>query len=61
MKEPEMDAIGDMIARVLKDIENDAVAAEVREEVRELCERFPLYADMKARYVAEAKKRGMEA
>ena len=61
MKEPEMEAIGDMIARVLKDIENDAVAAEVREEVRELCERFPLYADMKARYVAEAKKRGMEA
>ena len=61
MKEPEMEAIGDMIARVLKDIEDDAVAAEVREEVRELCERFPLYADMKARYVAEAKKRGMEA
>jgi glycine hydroxymethyltransferase len=61
MNEPEMEAIGDMIARVLKDIENDAVAAEVLEEVRELCERFPLYADMKARYVAEAKKRGMDA
>jgi glycine hydroxymethyltransferase len=59
MKEPEMEAIGDMIARVLKDIENDAVVAEVREEVRELCERFPLYAEMKARYVEEAKKRGM--
>ncbi|MEE8638828.1 MAG: serine hydroxymethyltransferase [bacterium] len=61
MKEPEMEAIGDMIARVLKDIENDAVVAEVREEVRELCERFPLYAEMKARYIAEAKKRGMDA
>ena len=61
MKEPEMEAIGDMIARVLKDIENDAVAAEVLEEVRELCERFPLYAEMKARYMAEAKKRGMDA
>ncbi len=61
MKEPEMEAIGDMIARVLKDIENDAVVAEVREEVRELCERFPLYAEMKARYVEEAKKRGMAA
>ena len=61
MKEPEMEAIGDMIERVLKDIENDAVAAEVLEEVRELCERFPLYAEMKARYMAEAKKRGMEA
>ncbi len=61
MKEPEMEAIGDMIARVLKDIENDAVVAEVREGVRELCERFPLYAEMKARYIAEAKKRGMNA
>jgi len=61
MREPEMKAIGDMIARVLKDIENDAVVAEVREEVRELCERFPLYAEMKARYITEAKKRGMEA
>jgi glycine hydroxymethyltransferase len=61
MNEPEMEAIGDMIARVLKDIENDAVVAEVREEVRELCERFPLYAEMKARYVEEAKKRGMAA
>jgi glycine hydroxymethyltransferase len=61
MKEPEMEAIGGMIARVLKDIENDVVVAEVREEVRELCERFPLYAEMKARYVAEAKKRGMDA
>ena len=61
MKKPEMEAIGDMIARVLKDIENDVVVAEVREEVRELCERFPLYAEMKARYVEEAKKRGMAA
>jgi glycine hydroxymethyltransferase len=58
MKEPEMEAIGDMIARVLKDIENDDVVAAVREEVRELCDRFPLYAEMKKRYLAEAKKRG---
>jgi glycine hydroxymethyltransferase len=61
MKEPEMRAIGDMIARVLKDIENDDVVARVRPEVGELCERFPLYAEMKARYIAEAKKRGMNA
>jgi glycine hydroxymethyltransferase len=61
MKEPEMEAIGDMIARVLKDIENDAVVAGVRGEVLELCGRFPLYAKMKERYAAEAKKRGMDA
>jgi len=59
MKEPEMEAIGDMIAKVLKNVEDDAVAAEVRDEVRVLCERFPLYAEMKARYMAEAKRRGM--
>ncbi len=60
MKEPEMEAIGDMIARVLKNIEDDGVVAEVRAEVGELCERFPLYAEMKARYIAEAEKRGMK-
>jgi len=60
MKEAEMEAIGDMIARVLKNIEDDGVVAEVRAEVGELCERFPLYAQMKARYVAEAEKRGMK-
>jgi len=60
MKEPEMEAIGDMIARVLKNIEDDDVVAEVRAEVGELCERFPLYAEMKARYIAEAEKRGMK-
>jgi len=61
MQEAEMGQIGDMIARVLKDVENDAVVAEVREEVRALCDRFPLYAEMKKRYLAEAKKRGREA
>jgi glycine hydroxymethyltransferase len=60
MKEPEMEAIGDMIARVLKNIEDDGVVAEVRAEVGELCEQFPLYAQMKARYIAEAEKRGMK-
>ncbi len=59
MKEPEMEAIGDMIAKVLQNVEDDAVAAEVRDEVRVLCARFPLYAEMKARYMAEAKRRGM--
>jgi glycine hydroxymethyltransferase len=61
MKEPEMEAIGDMIARVLKNVDDDAVAAAVRGDVRALCERFPLYAEMKARYIAEAKKRGRDA
>ncbi|MGD8719079.1 MAG: serine hydroxymethyltransferase [Candidatus Zixiibacteriota bacterium] len=59
MAEADMEAIGDMIARVLKNVEDDGVLAEVREEVKALCERFPLYADMKSRYISEAEKRGM--
>jgi glycine hydroxymethyltransferase len=59
MAEADMEAIGDMIARVLKNVEDDGVLAEVRAEVRALCERFPLYADMKTRYISEAEKRGM--
>lgn len=44
MKEPEMRLIGEWIARVLSDIDNEDVRRRVREEVRELTARFPLYA-----------------
>jgi glycine hydroxymethyltransferase len=43
MREPEMDAIGELIARVLADPESDRVAGIVRAEVETLCRRFPLY------------------
>jgi glycine hydroxymethyltransferase len=43
MKEPEMGQIGTWIAEVLADAENSAVLAAVRERVRALCERFPIY------------------
>ncbi|HEV8581699.1 MAG TPA: serine hydroxymethyltransferase [Thermoanaerobaculia bacterium] len=43
MKEPEMDAVGDFIAEVLRAPEDAAVLEGVRIKVRELCERFPLY------------------
>jgi glycine hydroxymethyltransferase len=43
MKEPEMDAVGDFIAEVLRAPEDAAVLDGVRRKVRELCERFPLY------------------
>lgn len=44
MKENEMDAIADMIHRILSDIENEDSYNNVREEVADLCKRFPLYA-----------------
>ena len=43
MREPEMDQVGDFIAEVLRAHEDSAVHERVRGQVRELCERFPLY------------------
>ncbi len=44
MQEPEMDQIGKMMARVIRQgREDDTVLAEVRSQVRELCEAFPIY------------------
>lgn len=43
MKEAEMDVIAGMIGDVLKQPENDNLINKVREGVKELCKRFPLY------------------
>jgi glycine hydroxymethyltransferase len=43
MGPPEMEQIGDWIADILEDIENESVTNRVREEVRDLCRQFPLY------------------
>jgi glycine hydroxymethyltransferase len=47
MKEPEMEKIADMMARVLADPKNENVIAAVREESRRLCEAFPLYPELR--------------
>lgn len=46
MKEEEMRFVADAIDRVLSNPDNDAVKQTVREEVRTLCERFPIYGDL---------------
>jgi glycine hydroxymethyltransferase len=46
MGEAEMKEIGSLIADVLDDIENDARARRVKQEVQALCARFPLYDDL---------------
>jgi glycine hydroxymethyltransferase len=46
MKEPEMDRIADVIARVLRAPADEAVVASVRGEVHALTKGFPLYADL---------------
>ncbi len=45
MKEAEMKVVGDWIADVLADITDEARIASVREDVRSLCERFPMGPD----------------
>jgi glycine hydroxymethyltransferase len=46
MREPEMDQIGDFIARVLASSEDDRVLGSVLDEVMKLCKRFPLYPEL---------------
>jgi glycine hydroxymethyltransferase len=45
MREPEMELIGDLIARVLTSPDDEHVLAMVRAEVETLCRKFPLYPD----------------
>ncbi len=45
MGEAEMDAIGELIARVLAAPEDERVGRMVRDEVEALCRKFPLYPD----------------
>ena len=45
MREAEMDAVADYIARTLASPEDDAVLKMVRSEVEALCRKFPLYPD----------------
>jgi len=44
MKEPEMKIIASLIARALRGRDDTTELATVREAVRELCARFPVYA-----------------
>jgi len=43
MKEEEMSLIAEMIDTVLLDINNDSLKTKVKNQVHELCDRFPLY------------------
>ena len=44
MKEREMEQIGSWITQIIKDIHNESLVERIREEVKELCSHFPLYA-----------------
>ena len=42
MKESELELIGNWICAVLEDIEDEAKLSSIRDDVRELCDRFPM-------------------
>ncbi len=46
MKEPEMVIIADLIDRVLKNPDNSETIKHVRDKVKALCKRFPVYEDI---------------
>ena len=48
MREPEMELVGELIARALRAPDDEAALAMVRAEVERLCRRFPLYPDSPA-------------
>jgi len=48
MREQEMDAVGDLIARALRTPDDETTLAMIRTEVETLCRKFPLYPEMPA-------------
>jgi glycine hydroxymethyltransferase len=48
LKEQDMNQIAAWINRVITNLGNEQEISKIRSEVRELCERFPLYADLYA-------------
>jgi glycine hydroxymethyltransferase len=50
MKEGDMAEVARLVSRALHHVENETELAEVRRDVRKMCERFPLYAARLAAY-----------
>jgi len=46
MKEKEMEMIGELIDQVIRNVGNEKMYGEVKESVKHLCEKFPLYPEL---------------
>jgi glycine hydroxymethyltransferase len=46
MKEKEMEMIGELIDQVIRNVGNEKMYGEVKEPVKHLCEKFPLYPEL---------------
>ncbi|MEW5948042.1 MAG: serine hydroxymethyltransferase [Thermodesulfobacteriota bacterium] len=55
MREEEMTTIGRLMTLVLGNLDSEKVRREVRQEVRSLCERFPLYPGLWSAYGGQKK------
>jgi len=55
MKEEQMAQIAGLISEVLGDPENESLQTSVRQRVKELCERFPIYEKRLVRRVAQSR------
>jgi glycine hydroxymethyltransferase len=47
MKEDQMREIGELINKVLSHIDDESVVEQVRSDVYDLCQKFPLYEALK--------------
>jgi glycine hydroxymethyltransferase len=55
MKEDEMKEIARLIDKVLSNVDNEKVISDVKWEVEELIEAFPLYKDLRKLYNEQLK------
>ncbi len=46
MKEPEMETIADLINKALTNVDNEKILADVKNDVEQLCSKFPLYPEL---------------
>jgi len=49
MKEPEMDQIGELINKAITNFENEQELNKIKEEVKTLCSKFPLYPELRSK------------
>jgi len=52
LKEKEMKVLGQLIAKVLEAKGEAKVVAEVKAQVQELCQQFPLYPELQDQFLA---------
>ena len=50
MKEQEMEIIADFIDEAIKNYQNEEKLSEIAKKVKEMCDAFPLYKELREKY-----------